>query len=333
MNNLLNNENEGLNESFLKGREVSVISEKKQVVIARDMRETVNHVCGKTIDREHRNHLGASSIGDECVRYLWYKFRWMEKEVFVNYKTGEDVSGRMLRLFNRGHREEPVLLAHLRNAGAKIWEYDPSLPLKDGKPQQFRCTGVNGHFGGSLDGIILWPQFHEDYMLLEMKTYNCKRFMELQKCGVATSDPKYMAQMVVYGDAYSLHYAVFIAICKDDDEIHIEVVRLKDATVHLTGNDGTLEALTIVELRARAEYIINSPTAPDRIKYASPTFYKCKTCTMKPVCFGTEPADKNCRSCKFLQPIANKQWFCHKHQTTVPEETIKQEWPCHEEIK
>ena len=44
-----------------------------------------------------REHLGASVIGRECDRALWYEFRWI---------TRAAQGGRMLRLFETGRLEE-----------------------------------------------------------------------------------------------------------------------------------------------------------------------------------------------------------------------------------
>jgi hypothetical protein len=58
-----------------------------------------------------REHLGASVIGRECDREIWYGFRWFKDNLF---------DGRMLRLFDRGRREEPVVLVDLMAAGLKF---------------------------------------------------------------------------------------------------------------------------------------------------------------------------------------------------------------------
>lgn len=305
---------------MLESRSVSYLSEKKQVALGRDLRDAINAACGEQMDNEHRTHLGASEIGGDCLRKLAYRFHWFKKSVFVDFKTGEDVTGRMLRLFGRGHREEPELIKWLRAIGAEVWEYDDSLPLIDGKPQQFRISGVNGHFGGSLDGIIRISQWFDDFMLLEMKTYNAKRFATLKETGVAKADPKYLAQMVVYGKSYNLKFGLFIAACKDNDNIYIEIVTLDVVQLGETYNGVyTLDADGLVE---RAASIINSPTLPDKISKL-PTFYKCKMCEFVGVCHRGEPADKSCRSCKFAQPVENKQWLCHQVNQIIPDEVIK----------
>ena len=58
-------------------------------------------------DKE-RNYLGASIIGDPCHRKLFYSFRWVSPP--------ERFDGRMVRLFETGHREEALMIADLRHA-------------------------------------------------------------------------------------------------------------------------------------------------------------------------------------------------------------------------
>src|SRR5574337_1131414 len=86
-----------------------------------------------------RNHLGASLIGRKCERELWYSFHWA---------TLTRHEGRMLRLFNRGHLEEPRFLAMFRMIGCTVYH-------QDDKGKQFRCIGHKRHFGGSLDAVLV----------------------------------------------------------------------------------------------------------------------------------------------------------------------------------
>ena len=95
-----------------------------------------------------RTHLGASLIGKECERALWYDFRWATKAKFP---------GRVLRLFETGNREEDRLVGNLRRTGATVLELDPETG------RQFRVQAHGGHFGGSLDdcerALKLDPKF------------------------------------------------------------------------------------------------------------------------------------------------------------------------------
>src|ERR1051325_394179 len=66
---------------------------------------------------KHREHLGVSVIGDKCSRKLWYGFRWCKLEQH---------EPRMRRLFNRGHREEPIFSKILMRMGFHVREIDPN---------------------------------------------------------------------------------------------------------------------------------------------------------------------------------------------------------------
>ena len=55
-----------------------------------------------------RPHLGFSVIGRECLRAVWYGWRWA---------TNDKHEGRVLRLFRRGKLEEEWLAKDLQAAG------------------------------------------------------------------------------------------------------------------------------------------------------------------------------------------------------------------------
>ena len=87
-----------------------------------------------------REHLGASVIGRECDRALWYEFRWVTRAV---------QGGRMLRLFETGRLEEERLVRNLRRVGVTVLDVDPDTG------RQWHVQAHGGHFGGSLDGVGL----------------------------------------------------------------------------------------------------------------------------------------------------------------------------------
>src|SRR5882762_3368169 len=150
--------------------------------------EEIDVFCETFYEQGHRNHLGASELGEECWRKLWYGFRWVKQERF---------DGRMMRLFNVGHSAEPRFISYLKGIGFDVKEFD-----ENGK--QFRMAGALGHYGGSLDGLCKAParyQLSEDIILsLSFKTngtgagYNKVAEQPLQK-----SKPKHWAQEVQYG--------------------------------------------------------------------------------------------------------------------------------------
>lgn len=282
---------------------MSLLHPHQRKAFAAQIKADIDEYCRVTYDDGHRNHLGASLIGHDCARYLWYTFRWVEAGAF---------SGRMQRLFNRGHQTESRFIEWLRGIGFGVWEHDPSTN------EQFRIHGVGGHFGGSLDGRLAIPErYHamlagamviQEGMLLEMKTSKTGPvFQKLIQQGVKLSKPQHFAQMCSYGRKYGYHYALYLCINKDDDDIHVEVVEL----------DWDYGA----DLERKAGDIILSQTPPPRVN-ESPAFYLCKLCDRHDVCHKGAPYEKNCRSCTFAQPVEGGEWFCGKWNGVIPKDFI-----------
>ena len=228
----------------------------------------------------HRSHLGASLIGDECGRKLWYIFRWV-KDVPVEPK--------MIRLFNRGHLEEGRLVALLLAIGCKVYQFDD-----DGN--QFRIAYVDGHFGGGLDCVIEeCPDIPDRPILGEFKTHNKKSFEKLVSAGaVRKAKQQHYVQMQLYMGYYRLEYGLYLASCKDDDRLFAEIVPY-DSDVDLA-------------YRARAAGVIAAPLPLPRIANTS-SHYSCRFCDYMPVCFGAQAPERNCRTCVHSKIVPNG-WAC-----------------------
>lgn len=236
-------------------------------------------------DDEPRAYLGGSVIGRECERALWYAFRWCANETF---------SGRMLRLFNRGQREEVEFIADLRAIGAKVLDVDPST----GK--QFRFTAVDGHAGGSMDAVALGlPDAPKTWHCCEFKTHNTKSFAKLKAEGVQKAKPEHYAQMQLYMRWAQLTRALYLAVNKDTDELYGERIHYNEA-------EGD-------RLEAKAERIIYAAEPPPGIS-ADPAFYKCKFCPAREVCHTPKLPPVSCRTCLHATPTkaGDGQWTCEK---------------------
>lgn len=232
-----------------------------------------------------RPHLGASAIGRECSRELWYGFRWA--------LAGEPVfDGRMRRLFNRGHREEPVMVEELRGIGYEVYDLDPAT----GK--QFAFKAVAGHFGASLDGVARGVlEAPKAWHVLEFKTAGSKAFADLTKRGVQQAKPEHHAQMQVYMRLASLERALYLAVNKDTDELHSERLRL--------------DAAAADALLAKAGRVIFAPEPLPRLS-DDPAFWKCKFCAAARICHSTALPSVNCRTCLHSTPERDGvgRWSC-----------------------
>lgn len=252
--------------------------------------------CSSYYEQGHRNHLGASELGEECWRKLWYGFRWTKQEMF---------DGRMMRLFNVGHSAEPRFITYLKGIGFEVKEFD-----EDGK--QFRISGALGHYGGSLDGLAKPPakyEISEDIIFLnEFKTNGTgATFDKVEKDGVAKAKPRHFYQMSQYGYYYKLKYGLYLIENKNDSSIIVKIVEL----------DWNLGQ----QLEKKATDIINSKEAPNRISN-NPSFFNCKFCNFSGICHEGEPVEINCRSCRHAKPVDNAEWFCYNYNMTIPQDFI-----------
>ena len=280
--------------------------------LAKRILEEIDEYCVRTYDGGHRSHLGASLIGRECKRYLWYVFRWC---------LHEKTTGRQQRLFNRGHREEARFIEWLEGIGFKVWfENRDEGPNEKGEYPQYRISDVMGHFGGSLDGIAVLPERYgiDEPVLLEFKTNGTGQgFNKLAQDGMPIAKPEHFAQTSTYGKKYNFRYCVYLNINKNDDSLHIEVVKLN----HNLGE----------QMIMKAEQIIMSQTAPARLS-DNPTFHKCGYCHLKDICHKGAVPEVNCRSCAFARPVENAEWFCEVHNGNIPKDFIAKACPSYKAI-
>lgn len=261
--------------------------------MAEQIQAEIDLWCQLQYDDGPRTHLGASIIGHECERYIWFSFRWM-----YYHKH----SGRMQRLFQRGHLEEDRVLQWLRGVGFRTQQ-----TAVDGK--QIRIVFADGHGGGSTDGVALLPARYGTFepVLLEIKTQKDKKFNILQGSGVQKEKPMHFIQMCVYGRQLGIHYALYIAVNKEDDDLNVELIEL----------DWGLADAEI----AKGESIINAKFPPKRIS-DNPSFWKCKFCDAAAICHLGAPVMKNCRSCFNAEVMPNKEWKCNKWNAIIPPSEI-----------
>jgi hypothetical protein len=282
--------------------ESKTLSTTTRKALAEQIKADIDAYCVKEYTGEHRDHLGASTIGQECARKVWYDFRWVNFEIF---------DGRMLRLFERGKDEEAKFIKLLRGIGCQVWEVDPTTN------KQFRIWGVNGHYGGSADSVGILPYFPDLPMLLEFKTHNTKSFVNLVNKGLLLSKDQHYKQMCSYGKHYNFRYGLYVAVNKNDDDIYPEIVELDWRLAH--------------DITNHAQDIIEAKTPPPRIA-ENPSYWLCKFCSKSDICWDNAPVEINCRSCKNAVAVENAEWKCNKYQQIIPHDFIKQGCSAHESI-
>ncbi len=225
-----------------------------------------------------RGYIGMSSVGHPCVRKTFLSWRFAKYPAFPS---------RVLRLFSRGHQEEPRFVDLLRGAGYPTYEVDPST----GK--QFETIQHNGHCRGHADGVC---RIDDEWFLLEFKTASNAMWLKYQRTkNLRIVNEEYYVQCQEYMVAFQLNKCLFMSVNKDNDSIYMEVIE-KDLDQHYETQD-------------KIRYLVAAKEVPVRIA-TSDDFWKCSYCDYKAICFYKETPNRNCRLCIHVKPVKKGQWYC-----------------------
>ena len=222
-----------------------------------------------------REHLGYSTIGAECFLNVWLSWRWA---------TDPKFSGRILRLFARGHREEPEFIKDLERIGFK-W-----------LSNQDTYKGYKGHAGGSSDGRgYNLPELMGVNILVEMKTASEKTYKLTVKDGCKKAKPEHFAQIQCYLFHAGLTHCLYIVVNKNTDHIYTEIVEYDEEAARY--------------YLARAQQCVDATEPPAKLT-ESPSWYKCKMCDHYELCHGDALPVKTCRTCVHSTPVEGGNWVC-----------------------
>lgn len=254
----------------------------------------------------YRSHLGASVIGNECLRYLFYHFRWMHKETH---------DGRLLRLFQVGHGLETRVRHWLKQIGVQF------IDGLDETGKQPRFVGINGHFGGSVDGVFIAPQWGIiDPTLLECKTSGTgSPFNDLDKKGMRQTKEAHFVQDSTYGRAFGIRNVLYVCENKNDSDWYFELLPLD----WKAGDDAT----------RKAEFVILQAKEPPKKLNEKRNFFLCNMCKMQGICHDGKPTDVNCRSCRNAVPVDDARWRCNLYNALIPPDAILTACPQHNPIQ
>lgn len=211
---------------------------------------------------EERNYLGASSIGDECARKLWYRYNG-EKENF---------DAKTIKRFLDGHRSEDVIVGYLRSI--------PQIEFYSCGPDgdQIGFSEFEGRFAGHYDGIGRgFPQAPATWHIVEIKCVEEKSFNELkklkdkdEKTAILNWKPVYYSQVQVYMHKESLTRSIHIVCTPGVRDL---------ISVRTNYDKAHAEAMM-----QKAKRIIDATEPPEKIGKAD--FYLCKMCAFWSKCHG-----------------------------------------------
>lgn len=218
-----------------------------------------------------RKYLGASRVGDDCLRKLAYEFHHTPKD------EGREFKGRTLRIFERGHTGEDLMAARLRLAGFTLVTHKA-----DGNQIGF-ATGWNAEreaytFSGHIDGVVTAAPYASGLAvpaLWEAKCVGEKSFKDIVAKGVRASKPVYFAQMQLYMAYLDLaeNPGLFTAENANTGEIYAERVPFDKAAAQAASDKGVK--------------VVTSQSPEEMPRCANvATDFRCKFCDFPDRCWG-----------------------------------------------
>ena len=239
--------------------------------------------------------ISPSSIGEECAAQSWYRWRWATEP--------KPADGRMARYNSRGEDNEKDFIEWLRATGWTVLEIDEKTNT------QFAIHGFYGHLYGKCDSIASHPVYTEgQFILLEYKYINYKRFTTLTNKPLIEADFKYYCQVCIYMDYLGLPACMFLPSSRNDDDFRPVIIPADPAQVRV--------------LEAKINTVMTSKVRPARIAESS-AFYKCKLCDYAGPCHHNQPLPKSCRSCVFCVPTNDGKFGCEHWGQVIPKDVIK----------
>jgi len=235
----------------------------------------------KLTEESPRPYLGLSQIGNSCHRFLQHYHYW----TFTSHH-----SARLKRLFMVGHDAEDKMIADLKTVGIMV----------DG--QQERIIGSAGHWKGHTDGSGWLDTEASDKFLVEFKTHNDKSFNDLKKKKMKASKPTHYGQMQAYMGYKEYTKGLYMALNKNTSEYYIEWVDFDEDYFK--------------DSKRKEVEVIASDVMLPRIGNDNKTWFECKFCDARKVCFGDKEVVKSCRSCQNVDVLPDGQWACvHNFQS------------------
>lgn len=220
------------------------------------LEEVRRAISAKAEEQQPRGYIGASSIGNDCSRQIWY--------------MGNGVKGlpwpvSTLLKFEDGHRTEQLIIDRLRLL--------PYIKV-EGQQAGFDLGYLKGHVDGIITGLCEAP--HTPH-ILEVKAVDEVGFNKLKKAvekhgeknALKMWEPRYYYQAIIYMHCMSFtrHYLV----CATAGGRDMQAIRTEAAPD---------VALGMIE---RAKRIANMKEPPERFS-ERPDNWQCRMCQYREIC-------------------------------------------------
>lgn len=198
-------------------------------------------------DRKTRDYIGASTIGSDCLRQIWFEYKGVQ---------ATEVPTKTRRTWTIGRVLESTILDWLVEAGLEIKRDWPDL-VAENIP----------YFKGHLDSV--WMKKGIPFAILEIKTAKDASYMIFVKKGLRTWQPQYYAQIQTYMGMSGIDKTYIVVLNKDTSDISDELI--------------IFDKEFYEKIKQKALMIGNAHAMPPRVN-SSPLWYQCKMCKFNKVC-------------------------------------------------
>ena len=214
--------------------------------MSRDKLARLIESAQERIEDDVRDYIGASSIGSDCLRQIWYQFKGIK---------AEKVPTKFRRTWDIGKRLEGLILDWLENAGVKIERVNVKLNSKN-------IPAFQGH----IDALAF---IDDKSSILEVKTAKDASFKIFVKKGAKIWNFQYYAQIQSYMGMSGIFSAYILVLNKDNSDISDELVTFDEDFYN--------------RLEDKAQMIYGANIEPPKIN-GSPLWFQCKMCKFNKVC-------------------------------------------------
>jgi len=215
-------------------------------------------------------------LSHHCDRWVWLLFRWAVIPSFT---------GREARISRRDQMEKSLIISDLRAIGVDV--------RVGGKTP--RLINFGGHVASHYDGVIEFgvPEAPNKRHVAVLRSHSRAEFEFLEAWGVSESFVH--AQLAMFG--LDIDRALYVGVCKDDDRIYTERIRLDKKRAE--------------QLLDRGKRIALEDQLPPLPKDRD----GCAKCEFREFCYETKTTTQvNCRTCEFGLAKSDGTWRCERYE-------------------
>ncbi len=212
----------------------------------------VDQAIQKNHLEEFRPYIGASSIGNQCYRAIYYGLHNQKKS---------DIEPKLIRTFAIGKRLETMIYDYLILAGFTVEIPTQSNDFLYVVDDEFKF------FSGHMDGIVYFTDIQK--LVLELKTAKAEEYKKFCDLGLKGWSQTYYSQVQAYMGMSKINHCIFIVLNKNTGDWSCEIIEF--------------DRMFYEELKTKAYMIYNAEHEPERIN-KNPSYWICQRCFYKETC-------------------------------------------------